>query len=1345
MKKLTALYLLLLTSLSFNSFSQNPGWILPDKYIPDMNNSGIQPLPTVSPSVEGYHGDPATCASNMQMDADGNMLFFIVDGEIYDKEGYKIGDLTDASNSIYKLKGTSEIAIVPVPNNCSQYYIFLAGYNFPYISSPVHSFIAKIDITLPTDISANSGRLGRIVYCKDLQDYIPNNTPDMSDPQRTSSVFFSASKLRSDNTRFVFVMGVTGLYRFKLSGNNVQFDNFWSFVPKYFNHKSNGEKRGEMELIEFTGQQDTKYRLAISLKMNKQSSTSQAESVLCLDLNTAGNVIKDTLLSYTHHLNLPNNEIHPLIHGIEFSPDGNNLFITHCTNQFYPNAFDYFNFNNPSAGIQPVSGVSQNQASNFQYSQIEIGKSGNNMLLYLAYSGGLAAFSNPNNPTLGSLNMNAVPFSYNYNMQGVNFYSDGLKSYMLPDQIDGMDYQSIASTIYSMSTYTAQSSATWQPNGTNPWGITNMEVYITDKLIIPNNVNITIKNMTFHFAPDAKVIIEPGGKLTLETGSVLTNNKLDCDDSEGDFWQGVEVWGTSSQHQYPSQNPSYQGMLVLKNGGTIEYAKLGAQNWKPDDYNKIGGVIQSNGGKFINNRRDVGFISYQNFVPGNPSNKQSDLSVFNDTEFISDDNYIEITGDVSSIHVTMWDVHGIQFNGCTFANNKTGTKWNSASPNKGIYSVDASFTVGTFCTSSSNPCPSGSLQKSSFSGLFTAIEADGAGTSETVKVTQSNFTDIVNGILINEIDNVSIDRNNMFLNDPGYNQNPYFSMQYKGVQIKNATGFLVEENDISSTTPFFFPNAPYSYGIVINNSGTANNRVYKNDLSSLRVASSAYAINYEPTTAGDPSGLQFLCNNYSNNMFDIYVGNIANVNDGIRLFQGNYNYSQNARIPAGNKFSSGNPFSATWNLDNHHGTQINYYYNPNVANTEPINSNGNYDQITKAITTSTNSCPSSFGGGGIIFLPFSSLSGENDSLENVYNNLNYNYRSLIDGGNTQQLQQAIDNSWSDDTWALRNQLIEKSPYLSTGTLLKVAEQQDLPDAMLLEILLANPDATHSPDFIEKLKEATHYTFPQYMIDYVKDNRNTETTRTNLEGQMGGIQTQIALNQSVLKHRSKMRDSFDLAERQSTVEIGNSIFDKVGRADYYISQKQWTNAKNVINDIKTNDSLKEQLDFIQHFSDYINFRENLGDREISQLDTSEIDQLKHWADGSSRVAGYAQNILCFFYNTCYSDSLTVDESGASTSSSNVTNTTSINDVLYNLAISPNPATSSTSVQWTIYDELENCSYKVQNLNDGSVVAQGNITQNEGSVTLNVNSFLNGYYVVKIINKGKVKADKKLVVE
>lgn len=133
MKKLLLILTTIFVMSSPGLNAQNPLWALPPNYI---SNSGPISLPTVSTSEIGYYGDSATTVSNSMVDANGDLLFFIVDGMVYDKEGYSMRSLNDVINSNMGLIGTAEVAIAPVPGNCSQYYILLSGRkNYSNLSS----------------------------------------------------------------------------------------------------------------------------------------------------------------------------------------------------------------------------------------------------------------------------------------------------------------------------------------------------------------------------------------------------------------------------------------------------------------------------------------------------------------------------------------------------------------------------------------------------------------------------------------------------------------------------------------------------------------------------------------------------------------------------------------------------------------------------------------------------------------------------------------------------------------------------------------------------------------------------------------------------------------------------------------------------------------------------------------------------------------------------------------------------------------------------------------------------------------------------------------------------------
>lgn len=357
-------------------------------------------------------------------------------------------------------------------------------------------------------------------------------------------------------------------------------------------------------------------------------------------------------------------------------------------------------------------------------------------------------------------------------------------------------------------------------------------------LVIKSGATLTIQ-CDVKFVPQAKVVIEPGGTLIID-GGTLTNEAY-----YNDYWQGIQVYGTTNKSQFPESNPTYQGKLIVENGGIIENAVKAVTNWHQDKWGEIGGVIQVNDGVFRNNRRDVEFMSYQNFVPNNPNNKLSDFSYFRNTDFISDDNFIE-KGLPAQKHVTLWEVHGINFLNCHFSNNVTGDKSITGAPNGGIYAIDASFTVGPQCTGTIYPCPASNLLKSSFTGLEIAIEASGSGTSETATISQTDFTDNIWGVKVDEFDNVSINRNNIEIGDGGYT---LFWPIGVGIYLDNSTGYIVEENNVSTS----LTNGYYN-GVVADNSSGDNNRLYKNTFTGLTIGTEAVGVNHNTNYQ---EGLQF--------------------------------------------------------------------------------------------------------------------------------------------------------------------------------------------------------------------------------------------------------------------------------------------------------------------------------------------------------------------------------------------------------------------------------------------------------------------------------------------------------
>lgn len=192
-KRLLITLMICFSMSEFNIFfAQNTAWILAPKY---KTVGGVTSLP-VAPPNDGYDGSPAVHTQNMQLDAQGNVLFFVVDGVVYDKAGYQLGELKgEGPSNIYKLRGNAEVVIVPDPNNCSRYYIFASGKASSSGISNKFPYYAIVDMSTNSLVQDANGNTAFFML-----DFIPNGiTVFQSNSPRVSGITYAASKLITSN------------------------------------------------------------------------------------------------------------------------------------------------------------------------------------------------------------------------------------------------------------------------------------------------------------------------------------------------------------------------------------------------------------------------------------------------------------------------------------------------------------------------------------------------------------------------------------------------------------------------------------------------------------------------------------------------------------------------------------------------------------------------------------------------------------------------------------------------------------------------------------------------------------------------------------------------------------------------------------------------------------------------------------------------------------------------------------------------------------------------------------------------------------------------------------------
>ncbi len=861
--------------------------------------------------------------------------------------------------------------------------------------------------------------------------------------------------------------------------------------------------------------------------------------------------------------------------------------------------------------------------------------------------------------------------------------------------------------------------------------ITNMRTFVEDNMAPNNGINSTPNNFNFisfngvqtidfntKFYRDivveqggvlnitCKVIMPKGGQIIVKPGAKLVVDGGTITSESEDFWDGIILMGNNSHNQLPLNQPIYQAKLELKNGAIIENVLNAISFGGSGSWSDFGGLVQAEDATISVCRRAVEFMSYP-FI---------NHSYFKRCTF----EYVSAISQIPLPLVTLWDTYGVNFNGCTFVDN-TGLNQYDISNGSGIFSIDAGYQVTADCNdpSQTSPCGAQYITKSSFRNLNVGVKATSSGTDKTLTITDTDFEDNSEAVVINAFDNIRFENNTVIVGGLlKTNYTNFYTEQY-GMKVNYSSGYEIENN------VFEGKNNPVLdvVGLRIAESGPEANEVYRNDFKNNRIAQSFHGLN---RSRNQFEGLQFLCNtnsvsNFKDVEIEVTSPNFNNFH-GIRTYQGSTNPAQSA----GNVFSS-NPSSV--HIENNRIQGIIYYYNS--ASEAPTNYTAGI--VMPIQVANANGCPEQTIGNLSPALFY--------SLRSQYEGLLYNYHQQIDNGNTDSLVNAINMAWSNEAEELRNELLSYSPYLSEQALWEAAESGVLTDAFLLEVALANMDATRNEAFLNFVEFDIPNTLPSSMVQLIYQSWSGETPRTLLESQLANINNQMGSFSNRLLHNYMTNNSSSTDSIYSLLDARKSTKSKYRAIEVAIANADYQKVNSYL--LQLDNIEFSEADNAEHinFLAYVQFRESMKDnsKNILQLDESELTSLRTIASAQSgRSSQLAHNVLCFGYGECDTN----QEPEARMKSRRVYDMNKVRSsgiLSADIQISPNPAKDHFMLTLNKFDDYVAYTIRITNLNGQKILEKaffGNVNQFE------VSHLENGAYFYEVtsndesLHKGKI---------
>ncbi|MBQ4420305.1 MAG: S8 family serine peptidase [Bacteroidales bacterium] len=401
------------------------------------------------------------------------------------------------------------------------------------------------------------------------------------------------------------------------------------------------------------------------------------------------------------------------------------------------------------------------------------------------------------------------------------------------------------------------------------------------EIIVKSGVTLTVSS-NLKMVKASKIIVEPGAKLVVNGGEIVGA----C----GEYWDGIRLEGNKNL----SQTEANQGVVELNNALISDARDAISVIGENSDWNKTGGIIKATNTTFKNNRRSIEFMSY-----GEGSNANN-VSYFRNCTFTWDDDLLANESTVQS-HITMYQVKGVDFKGCTFKDERTST---TGLTTHGILTNQAGYIINKYLLIPGHGGTTAVYKNTSFENLTYGIRTEEAD-DKLCKIQNSVFDDNDKGIYVTNTDNLYVVNNTFNVKSMAHGM---------GLAAQNSTNFTIQKNDFLGTS-----NTYATAGLQIMSSGEDNNLVKQNRFVNLYAGFQALGVNY-----GINTGLELNCNSFSycQRGIDIHAFPLNNAT-GIKSVQGSQSLS------AGNKFTNN-----TNNVINNGVNTITYYYygtqeNPN--------------------------------------------------------------------------------------------------------------------------------------------------------------------------------------------------------------------------------------------------------------------------------------------------------------------------------------------------------------------------------------------------------------------------------
>lgn len=796
--------------------------------------------------------------------------------------------------------------------------------------------------------------------------------------------------------------------------------------------------------------------------------------------------------------------------------------------------------------------------------------------------------------------------------------------------------------------------------------LVNVQWRAAKNIIIENGGTLIVQS-TLYMPEEAKIVVKPGGVLSIDGGTITKGNFKDiCGEKSGDprFWYGIEM-------QLATSGPNPRLSCV---DGTIEFSERGIHT----PFGGTGGnasitILNSN---FRNNKISINF---ERSPGGSLPIRVWKTRFYLDGSFPLSNYYTQVKIDNSKIY----------FDSCIFDNPVNKVPLDSIQAYS-IYSLNSDVEI----------------QKSIFKDKLYGIKCLKALSFKSARITTTRFTEMRIGINISDILDYSVTKDT-------------FVSTYKyGLISAGSSGYLINNNRFLKTGT-----QNDSCGILIRNSGLSDNLIQKNLYSGLKRGIQTEGINGVDDTL--PSGLQLICNTYSgfNQLHEVvFKGPVSGLQGNSLLATGN-----GSETDIDHSIEFGTP-----------GNLMVYYYD--TLPTHKPDSDPKYRMLK--IRINNYNCSTLITNPDTVS-PYITYERHRDTLNDRKNK----YIDSIDGGSTTVLLSHISGATAGaPATLLYNQLINKSPWLSSAVVLAFYNRSDIFDSTKrAQLIFSNPDPFRIGEFRSALRNAD-VPLPTSSLDALDTLTLYTSTRTDFEAEMAFLSLQKNIVCYEVLNELKM----------DTVDHADSIIVWLERAGDYSSLREimethyyngdFTKASDALSNLSELEALDaDQLSDIGGLGNLVPYLIEIreDDRYEGLLTEEEIEWMIDFAENNDNIAGsQARSILQFYYGINVDDAeymRAVFDHNKPIIGDQIKQAE--NEKLSDkISIYPNPSKNELIIQFPFEDQTP-WNIELMDLNGKLLIGRSTIC---GSLRMDISTVPNGIFMVQLENSKGEKVVKRIQV-